>query len=133
MTPLLRGILKKKKKKRRDTKELIYKTEIDSGIENKFLVTERERGDKLGIWDQQIHTTVCEMDNTVLLYSRGNYIQYLVITYVCAKMLQSCPTLCDPMDCSSPGSPVHGILNTGVSCHFLLQGIFRIQSSNPSL
>ena len=22
---------------------------------------------------------------------------------------QSCPTLCDPMDCSSPGSPVHGI------------------------
>ena len=23
---------------------------------------------------------------------------------------QSCPTLCDPMDCSLPGSPVHGIL-----------------------
>ena len=23
---------------------------------------------------------------------------------------QSCPTLCDPMDCSPPGSPVHGIL-----------------------
>ena len=23
---------------------------------------------------------------------------------------QSCPTLCDPMDCSLPGSSVHGIL-----------------------
>ena len=27
-----------------------------------------------------------------------------------AKSLQSCPTLCDPMDCSLPGSPVPGIL-----------------------
>ena len=29
--------------------------------------------------------------------------------YVLAKSLQSCPTLCDPMDCSPPGSFVHGI------------------------
>ena len=28
----------------------------------------------------------------------------------CAKLLQSCLTLCDPMDCSPPGSSVHGIL-----------------------
>ena len=27
-----------------------------------------------------------------------------------AKLLQSYPTLCDPMDCSPPGSSVHGIL-----------------------
>ena len=27
-----------------------------------------------------------------------------------AKSLQSCPTLCDPMDSSPPGSSVHGIL-----------------------
>ena len=27
-----------------------------------------------------------------------------------AKSLQSCPTLCDPIDGSPPGSPVHGIL-----------------------
>jgi len=27
-----------------------------------------------------------------------------------AKSLQSCPTLCDPMDSSPPGSPVPGIL-----------------------
>ena len=27
-----------------------------------------------------------------------------------AKSLQSCPTLCDPIDCSLPGFSVHGIL-----------------------
>ena len=33
------------------------------------------------------------------------------ITYhACAKLLQSCPTLCDLVDCSLPGSSVHGIL-----------------------
>ena len=31
-----------------------------------------------------------------------------------AKLLQSCPTLCDPMDCSPPGSSVHGIFQAGV-------------------
>ena len=29
------------------------------------------------------------------------------------KSLQSCPTLCDPMDCSPPGSSVHGTLVHG--------------------
>ena len=36
--------------------------------------------DKLGIWDQQIHTTIYKI-NKDLLYSAGKYIQYLVITY----------------------------------------------------
>ena len=31
-----------------------------------------------------------------------------------AKTLQSCPTLCDPMDCSPSGSPVHGILQAWI-------------------
>ena len=29
---------------------------------------------------------------------------------VAAKSLQSCPTLCDPIDSSPPGSPIPGIL-----------------------
>ena len=37
-----------------------------------------------------------------------------------AKSLQSCLTLCNPIDGSPPGSPVPG-KNTGVGCHFLLQ------------
>ena len=31
-----------------------------------------------------------------------------------AKSLQSCPTLCDPIDCSLPGSSVHGIFQARV-------------------
>ena len=49
---------------------------------------------------------------------------------------QSCLTLCDPMDCSLPGSSIHGDSpgkNTGVGCHALLQGIFPTQGSNPGL
>ena len=36
--------------------------------------------------------------------------QYSILTHAAAKLLQSCPTLCDPMDCSLPGFSVHGIL-----------------------
>ena len=52
---------------------------------------------------------------------------------MCAKLHQSCPTLCDPMDCrllcpwDSPGK------STGVGCHFLFQGIFSTQGLNPGL
>ena len=40
-----------------------------------------------------------------------------------AKSLQSCPTLCDPIDSSPPGSRPWDSpgKNTGVGCHFLLQ------------
>ena len=31
-----------------------------------------------------------------------------------AKSLQSCPTLCDSMDCSLPGSSIHGIFQARV-------------------
>jgi len=50
---------------------------------------------------------------------------------------QSCPTLCDPMNCSPPtrllcpwNSPGK---NTGMGCHFLLQRIFPTQGSNLCL
>ena len=59
-----------------------------------------------------------------------------VCVCVCAISLQSCLTFCNPMDCSPPGSSVHGdspSKNTEVSCHALLQGIFPTQGSNPHL
>ena len=34
--------------------------------------------------------------------------------YVCVLLTQSCWTLCDPTDCSPPGSPVHGILQARI-------------------
>ena len=49
-------------------------------------------------------------------------------------VVQSCLTLCDPMDCSLPGSSGDSPgKNTGVGCHALLHGIFPTQRSNPSL
>ena len=47
-----------------------------------------------------------------------------------------CPTLCDPMDCSLPGSSVHGIFQARILewvAHFLLQEIFLTQELNPGL
>ena len=38
----------------------------------------------------------------------------LKILVLCAKSLQSCQTLCDPMNYSPPGSPVHGILQVRI-------------------
>ena len=41
------------------------------------------------------------------------YCLYLCIDAAAAKSLQSCLTLCDPIDGSPPGSPVPGILQAG--------------------
>ena len=49
-----------------------------------------------------------------------------------AKSLQSCPTLCNPIDSSSPGSPCPWDSpgkNTGVGCHFFLQ-YMEVKSEN---
>ena len=54
----------------------------------------------------------------------------------CVLVAQLCPTLCDSMDYSPPGSSVRGDSpgkNIGVVCHDLLQGIFPTQGSNPGL
>ena len=53
-------------------------------------------------------------------------LRIFVLEKVKVLVVKSCLTLCDPMDCSPPGSSVHGIFpgkNTGVHCHSLLQGL----------
>ena len=37
-----------------------------------------------------------------------------IFLQVFAKLLQSCPTLCDPMDCSPPGSSAHGVIQARI-------------------
>ena len=44
---------------------------------------------------------------------------------------QSCPTLCNSRDCSSPGTSVHG--KNRVGCHSLLQGILLTHGLNPGI
>ena len=63
---------------------------------------------------------------------------YFVLGYVLCSYLvtQSCLTLYNSMDCSLPGSSIHGDSpgkNTGVGCHALLQGIFPTQGLNPGI
>ena len=51
-------------------------------------------------------------------------------------LLQMCLTLCNPMDCSPPGSSVHGISQARILeqvDHALLQGIFPTQGLNTRL
>ena len=46
----------------------------------------------------------CKKHTAVMPYCKG----------VHAKSLQSCPTLCDPMGCSPPGSSVRGSLQASI-------------------
>ena len=54
-------------------------------------------------------------------------------------VVQSCLTLCNCMDCSLPGSSVHGVLQArilewvAILSHSFLQGIFLTKGSNPGL
>ena len=53
------------------------------------------------------------LDKSLNIASRGSQlvvVQLLSCAAAAAKSLQSCPTLCNPIDGSSPGSPVPGIL-----------------------
>ena len=55
---------------------------------------------------------------------------------VLCLVVQLCPTLCNPMDCSLPGTSVHGDSpgrNAGVGYYALLQGIFAAPGLNPGL
>ena len=48
------------------------------------------------------------------------------------EVAQSCLTLSDPMDCSLPGSSIHGIFSgksTGAGCHCLLRTVVSVASS----
>ena len=55
-----------------------------------------------------------------------DFVSLLFGVHVCAKSLQSCLTFFDPMDCSPPGSSVHGILQARI-----LEGV-AISSSRGS-
>ena len=53
-----------------------------------------------------------------------------------AKPLQSCRTLCDPKDCSPPGSSVHGILQARilewVATPFSMSCFYSLANKNNS-
>ena len=56
------------------------------------------------------------MHQLCVLYNRQFilYFYYSLRKKMKVLVTQSCPVLCDPMDCSPPGSSVHGILQAGI-------------------
>ena len=86
-------------------------------------------------------TLPCTKWNLKSYFLRKSLPTWLKLTVVAvAKSLQSCPTLCDPIDGSPPGSRPWDSpgKNTGVGCHFLLQimkvkGESEVAQSCPTL
>ena len=78
-----------------------------------------------------------DLSHSFFSFSAIHHLPFLYLhVCMCAELLQLCPTLCDPMDCSPPGSSIHGDStgqNIRVGCHALLHGIFPTQGSNPGL
>ena len=51
----------------------------------------------------------CDYGNFIFLF-----LMCEMLLCMCAKSLQLCLTLCNPMDCSPPGSSVHGVLQARI-------------------
>ena len=60
------------------------------------------------------HSSLCKLFCFIILFmyksSQAREKMLNITATAAAKSLQSCPTLCDPVDGSPPGSPVPGIL-----------------------
>ena len=60
----------------------------------------------------QIFSAIRSVTSLFYIYVYTLYIY--IYTSVLCLVAQSCPTLCHPMDCSPPGSSVHGILQARI-------------------
>ena len=107
-----------------------------------FLLLESHHPCHLYHWPSPCHMPGVELSLVETLYHSvlPRTFQSRNIVILSLRMLywvtQSCPTLCDLMGCSLPGSSVHGDSpdkNIAVGCHALLQGIVPNQGSNPGL
>ena len=61
---------------------------------------------------------------------------HIYIYSVSVSVTQTSSTVCDPMDCSPAGSPVHGILQARILEWIAIpfsRGFFPTQGSNPGL
>ena len=56
-------------------------------------------------WPKYLNRHFTEED----IQGTDKYMKDFSLVVIAVKSLQSCPTLCDPMDCSLPGSSLHGI------------------------
>ena len=74
----------------------------------------RKSGETLELSTPGQGLQVCLSHLSPLAGSLGRRSSVVPARAAAAKLLQSCPTLSDPMDCSPPGSSVHGTLQARV-------------------
>ena len=75
-------------------------------LSSKFIAKDK------GLWKQK--KTMIKTNKTEGLTLSKTKSYYKAAAAAAAKSLQSCPTLCDPIDSSPPGSPVPGIFQERV-------------------
>ena len=62
-----------------------------------------------------MHPTLAHLNILSVIILKGERdSNTITVAAAAAKSLQSCPTLCDPVDSSPPGSPVPGILQARI-------------------
>ena len=97
-----------------DTNELLWNRKRLTDIENRLVVAKGAGGGMS--WESGVSRCkplFTEWINKVLLYCTVNYIQSVQFSSVA----QSCPILCDPMNRSTPGLPVHHQLPESTQTH----------------
>ena len=81
---------------------------------------------------------MCSLTIKKLLEEANSNLQFTKVSYLLSHFIhvtfssaaQSCPTLCDPMDCSTPGLPVHHQLPEFTQTHVHRVGD-AVQPSHP--
>ena len=107
-----------------------YKNWHEKGEEIRSMLAMKTEESKVWKWKRQIFYThlscrvICVSERRPLSeFFEGLRAYFLVCSWelliskgshVHAQLLQSCPTLCDPMDHSLPGSSVHGIFQARI-------------------
>ena len=87
-------------------------------------------GQSLVLWP---HVTNCKTDWETYFLAGWPLLAETWGWAVPCSVAQSCPTLCDPLDCSPPGSSVFQARILEWVAIFLLQGIFLTQGLNSHL
>ena len=88
------------------------------------------RRKQLIIGINKIDAKICNRINKAKqrFFASSNEIALFLCVCMHVKLLQSCPALCDPMDCIACQAPLSmGFCPSTPECHFLLRGIFLMQ------
>ena len=65
----------------------------------------------------QLYPEICTSAKSLTTACSHNGTMIMQVHCCCGSVVKTCPTLCNPMDCSTPGFPVHHQLTEFVQTH----------------